>query len=519
MPPRSQRASTQFPPAGEWLGGLIAFPGLITGEGPAFRPDLVLWVEGSTGRVMATEVVPPGEGPAALRQTAERLLAGGRPTRLRVADQRLRDALDGLGVEVAVGPTPEVAAVARELTEHLAGPRGGPAPGYLEGGAAPEVVEIFFRAAARYIRSVPWEVFPDDGRCLGVELPTAGLVGGAAAPFGEMGTSRGLSLYASLADFERFLAQADSPRPSGPGVPVRTVMFGRKADLSSRARREIAEYGWESVRGAVPELLVLDPDALGIPPREEDYRVLAACLEAVASAADDRRRNPRANTWSYRVPGLPEIRLRYPHPGLAEPAPGPVEPEAAEEAAERFGEAVRDSLRAEGETDDARLEAALRTAATFEHFRAMEGGRPWSDDLLGSFLDWSVRKWSLPPGEEQRIPDALAATFRHLERTGAIDAVVAWNLRQRLARSRERFLADAADPRNYGPAKGLVMAAARAGADLEDPAALEAFLQREGDRLLAELPLPVPATAGPRTGRNDPCPCGSGKKFKKCCGR
>jgi preprotein translocase subunit SecA len=25
--------------------------------------------------------------------------------------------------------------------------------------------------------------------------------------------------------------------------------------------------------------------------------------------------------------------------------------------------------------------------------------------------------------------------------------------------------------------------------------------------------------AAPKTGRNDPCPCGSGKKFKKCCGR
>ncbi|MDO8643597.1 MAG: SEC-C metal-binding domain-containing protein, partial [bacterium] len=24
---------------------------------------------------------------------------------------------------------------------------------------------------------------------------------------------------------------------------------------------------------------------------------------------------------------------------------------------------------------------------------------------------------------------------------------------------------------------------------------------------------------GPKTGRNDPCPCGSGKKFKKCCGK
>ena len=22
-----------------------------------------------------------------------------------------------------------------------------------------------------------------------------------------------------------------------------------------------------------------------------------------------------------------------------------------------------------------------------------------------------------------------------------------------------------------------------------------------------------------KTGRNDPCPCGSGKKFKQCCGR
>jgi SEC-C motif-containing protein len=32
----------------------------------------------------------------------------------------------------------------------------------------------------------------------------------------------------------------------------------------------------------------------------------------------------------------------------------------------------------------------------------------------------------------------------------------------------------------------------------------------------------VPKTvvrSGPKTGRNDPCPCGSGKKYKHCCGR
>jgi predicted aspartyl protease len=29
----------------------------------------------------------------------------------------------------------------------------------------------------------------------------------------------------------------------------------------------------------------------------------------------------------------------------------------------------------------------------------------------------------------------------------------------------------------------------------------------------------IPQTVPPRIGRNDPCPCGSGKKFKKCCGK
>ncbi len=36
-----------------------------------------------------------------------------------------------------------------------------------------------------------------------------------------------------------------------------------------------------------------------------------------------------------------------------------------------------------------------------------------------------------------------------------------------------------------------------------------------------ELPPPVDPIASDddRIGRNDPCPCGSGKKYKKCCGK
>ncbi|MCM1480230.1 MAG: SEC-C metal-binding domain-containing protein [Muribaculaceae bacterium] len=28
----------------------------------------------------------------------------------------------------------------------------------------------------------------------------------------------------------------------------------------------------------------------------------------------------------------------------------------------------------------------------------------------------------------------------------------------------------------------------------------------------------APRKVGAKVGRNDPCPCGSGKKYKKCCG-
>ena len=31
-------------------------------------------------------------------------------------------------------------------------------------------------------------------------------------------------------------------------------------------------------------------------------------------------------------------------------------------------------------------------------------------------------------------------------------------------------------------------------------------------------PVPIRRTS-PKIGRNDPCPCGSGKKYKKCCGK
>jgi len=48
------------------------------------------------------------------------------------------------------------------------------------------------------------------------------------------------------------------------------------------------------------------------------------------------------------------------------------------------------------------------------------------------------------------------------------------------------------------------------------PAAMQAQAQPRGP---APPPRKSVVHAGPKVGRNDPCPCGSGKKYKKCCGK
>ena len=34
---------------------------------------------------------------------------------------------------------------------------------------------------------------------------------------------------------------------------------------------------------------------------------------------------------------------------------------------------------------------------------------------------------------------------------------------------------------------------------------------------LEDMPRPTTVRVGKKIGRNDPCPCGSGKKYKNCC--
>jgi SEC-C motif domain protein len=51
---------------------------------------------------------------------------------------------------------------------------------------------------------------------------------------------------------------------------------------------------------------------------------------------------------------------------------------------------------------------------------------------------------------------------------------------------------------------------------------LASFKKQDGKWYFVDGKVPVPkqfVRTDPKVGRNDPCICGSGKKFKKCCGR
>ncbi|MBS1213372.1 MAG: hypothetical protein H6R26_1989 [Proteobacteria bacterium] len=45
------------------------------------------------------------------------------------------------------------------------------------------------------------------------------------------------------------------------------------------------------------------------------------------------------------------------------------------------------------------------------------------------------------------------------------------------------------------------------------------FVREDGQWYYLDGSFPAGSATSSKTGRNDPCPCGSGRKFKKCCGR
>ena len=157
----------------------------------------------------------------------------------------------------------------------------------------------------------------------------------------------------------------------------------------------------------------------------------------------------------------------------------------------------------------------------------------WNRDVLRECcLEILPRKMSAERAFFQAVAPVLSAFFRFLAERELLNNVR--ELASTVAELDGEIICASQDERNWGPAKAFIMAAEKAGVDTCDQKAMSLFMIEHNLRqaarmqareavLVASTPsLPAPATpirhAEPKVGRNAPCPCGSGKKFKKCCG-
>lgn len=137
------------------------------------------------------------------------------------------------------------------------------------------------------------------------------------------------------------------------------------------------------------------------------------------------------------------------------------------------------------------------------------------DDFV---LEYVPRKVSVAADEAAAIVAELTLFWEYLDRVYQLPAaksIIEWLQTDGLV---ARLKAALSDSSNFGMAKSIVMAGQRAGYDMTSEAGTAQFMAAYNRRLLSH---DAPATPIPRTqhvGRNEPCPCGSGKKFKKCCG-
>ena len=91
------------------------------------------------------------------------------------------------------------------------------------------------------------------------------------------------------------------------------------------------------------------------------------------------------------------------------------------------------------------------------------------------------------------------------------------NIARRLEGITERIMEGADDEENWGMGKSMLKDAEKQGYDLSKKSDIDAFMKNYNKDKTGPYQ-PTIAKKDSIPGRNDPCPCGSGKKYKKCCG-
>jgi len=157
-------------------------------------------------------------------------------------------------------------------------------------------------------------------------------------------------------------------------------------------------------------------------------------------------------------------------------------------------------------------EFVISSFAEFMYSYQLLSPEEWDEDGLEECcLDVIPRKVSADESYFRSIAPVLSAFFSFTEEKGLLRN--ASRLARRVKKIDNQIVKNASNPKNWGMAKSFAMTAKQAGFDITDEKEMERFIA------LYNLYQHAKSTSKPKIGRNDPCPCGSGKKYKKCCGR
>ena len=149
------------------------------------------------------------------------------------------------------------------------------------------------------------------------------------------------------------------------------------------------------------------------------------------------------------------------------------------------------------------------------------------DSLSEVLLELLPRKVTAERGFFESVAPVTAALLQWLESEGILDDTA--DLVEAVRGWADAIVINGMDPGCWGLGKSFAMRALADGVDMLDEKAVQEYMAKYNRRILADRspdpiefggfapPVPIVENS-PKIGRNEPCPCGSGKKYKKCCG-
>ncbi len=133
-------------------------------------------------------------------------------------------------------------------------------------------------------------------------------------------------------------------------------------------------------------------------------------------------------------------------------------------------------------------------------------------------LEILPRKISADESYYRCITPALSAYLGFLGEKGYLNGTE--SLIASLKMIDKQMIENARNPANWGIAKSFTMRAKDAGVDTHNEKELYKYITDYNEQLAKEREITErKPQKSEKIGRNDPCPCGSGKKYKKCCGK